>query len=98
MRDTAQAIFYFYNSNLFFGRVVLAECCGGLAAHVSGEDGSVSLAEIDHDQPIENVGEFAVHVEAKQLATDFRVLAKKDRQSFAVDFNVGDRLGELLEI
>ncbi len=55
--------------------VSIAEPSGRLPAHVTLEHCGVRLPEVDYNQAIQHVREFAIHIEAEQFATNLCVLA-----------------------
>ena len=69
-----------------------------LSTHIAFEDIGIGLAQINHDETIENVGKLPVHVEAEQLSANFGILPQKNRKTFAVGFDIGDRFGKFIEI
>ena len=86
---------------LLAGLIHLVEASeGGIAflAHVALENSRCRLAQIDDDEPIDDVGKFSVEIEAHQFAAEFCVLADENRKPFAVLFDIGDGLREFVEI
>src|SRR5713226_9536286 len=67
-------------------------------AHISLEDRGIGLAQVDDHQSINDVGKFAVEIEAHQPASHLGILLDQDGHSFAIFFHIGDRLRELVEI
>jgi len=69
-----------------------------LFAHVAFQNRGVGLAKIYDNQAIDHVRESAVEIERYQLAAQLGVLPNKDWNPFAVFFEVGDGLAELVEV
>ena len=78
--------------------VEAAEAGVAWLAHVALEDLRVRLAQVHDHQAIHDIGKLAVEVEADQLASNFCILLDQNRDAFAIDFDVRDRLSEFIEI
>src|SRR5690625_260041 len=78
------------------GSTVAAQKGGALLmSHVSRQHGRICPGQVDHDQPVQNVGKGGVDIEAQQLATHLQVLAKQYRHSLAVAFQLFKKTGNL---
>lgn len=67
-------------------------------AYVALQDARVGLAEIEDDEAVVDVGEFAVEIERDHFAAQFGILLDQDGYAFAVFFGVGDGLGEFVKV
>lgn len=71
---------------------------GFVAAEVAFEQLTFGAGEVHDDQAIEDVGKFRVDVKTQQLAAEAEVLSQEDRYAGVVGFDLGDHLGEFIEI
>jgi hypothetical protein len=78
--------------------VVAAKLRDGFAAHVALQHGRLGFAQVDQHQSVQYVREFAVDIEAQEFAADFSVLPQENGKSLAVELDIGNRLGEFVEI
>ena len=69
-----------------------------LPCHVTGQCSSGRLAQIDQNETVECVRKPGVDVEGEHAPAEFHVLADEDRHSFAVRLEVGDGVGQVLQV
>ncbi len=78
--------------------MVAAERRDAFPSHIALDNRGFGFAQVDHDQAVEHVGKFPVHIEADKPPAHFRVLFQQNRQAFTVDLDVGDRLGKFFHV
>ena len=78
--------------------VIAEKTDGTFRAKISLQALNIGVAQVDDDQPVENIGEFPVHIKREYLAADFQVLPKQDRKSFAIELEFRNGAGQLLGV
>src|SRR5689334_15173008 len=58
----------------------------------------IGLRQIHENEPVERVCEFRIHVESEQLASQFQILAEKDRDGRLLLFDVADQFRQIVDV
>src|SRR5271167_1412617 len=74
------------------------KCGQAILTHIAGKDGGIAAAEIHKYEAVEDIGEVAVDVEADEASSEFGVMFEQNGDGFAVAFDVGDGVGEFLQV
>jgi len=78
--------------------VMAAKLRDGFAAHVALQHGRLGFAQVDQHESVQYIREFAVDIEAEEFSADSSVLPQENGKSLAVELDIGNRLGEFVEI
>ena len=73
-----------------FNRVIGAETVGSRFTHVPREHRRLDLAEVHHDEAVEHIAEFTVHIECEDPAAEPQVLPEQYRNTFVVRLDLRD--------